>query len=338
MGATNFNDDVYNARMLHHLSTNTSAFVYDTDVKSGKVEAKVHELLDPSKLNKAGKNVRESFDSPEHPESLAIATIFDQTGSMGVVPQTFVKKLGGLMQLLVKKGYVAHPHILYGAVGDANPDGSEKAPLQIGQFEAGNEQEETLSKIYLEGMGGGQKNESYELAIYYMARHTDMDCLNKRGKKGYLFLIGDEMIYSKVKKDQVKRLIGDSLESDIPLADIVTELKEKFEVHWILPGGTSYFDDNQVNEFHRKLWRENFHKLEKPEDVCEAISTIIGLSEGVDLDAIIEDLKDIGTDAKTIKRTTTALEKYASTTRSISKVGTATGALVATTTDSVTRL
>ena len=37
--------------------------------------------------------------------------------------------------------------------------------------------------------------ESYELAMYFMARHTALDCHEKRGKRGYLFIIGDEMAY-----------------------------------------------------------------------------------------------------------------------------------------------
>lgn len=44
--------------------------------------------------------------------------------------------------------------------------------------------------------------ESYELAMYFMARHTSIDCYEKRGKRGYLFMIGDELAYPKVKRHE----------------------------------------------------------------------------------------------------------------------------------------
>lgn len=31
--------------------------------------------------------------------------------------------------------------------------------------------------------------------MYFIARHTAIDCWEKHGCKGYLFLIGDEMAY-----------------------------------------------------------------------------------------------------------------------------------------------
>ena len=65
---------------------------------------------------------------------------------------------------------------------------------------------EDLGKLFLEGGGGGQLTESYELAMYFMARHTSIDCHEKRGKRGYLFIIGDEMPYPKVKRREVAQL------------------------------------------------------------------------------------------------------------------------------------
>ena len=90
----------------------------------------------------------------------------------------------------MRKGYVEHPQILFGAVGDATCD---RVPLQVGQFESDNRMDDDLGRILLEGGGGGQMTESYELAMYFMARHTAIDCLDKRGRRGYLFIIGDEL-------------------------------------------------------------------------------------------------------------------------------------------------
>src|SRR5205814_1656783 len=160
----------------------------------------------------AGQIVRESRDSDEHPESLPIAVFFDVTGSMGWVPRELQKKLPKLFGLLLQKGYVEHPQVLFGAIGDAYVD---RVPLQIGQFESDNRSDENLETFILEGGGGGGNHESYNLAAYYMARHTALDSVEKRGKRGYLFFIGDERLYSTIEHTQVARLIGDGLEEDL---------------------------------------------------------------------------------------------------------------------------
>ena len=77
----------------------------------------------------------------------------------------------------------------FGAVLDATCD---RVPLQVGQFESDNRMDEHLGNMVLEGGGGGQMTESYELAMYFMARHTAIDCHEKRRRRGYLFIIGDE--------------------------------------------------------------------------------------------------------------------------------------------------
>ncbi len=150
---------------------------------------------------RSGYRCRESRDSAEHPQSLAIAVLFDVTGSMRDVPRTLQAKLPQLLGLLLRKGYVTDPQIMFGAIGDATCD---RAPLQIGQFESDNRMDDDLGRILLEGGGGGQKTESYELALYFMARHTVTDCFAKRGRRGYLFIIGDEMAYPRVKPGEVR--------------------------------------------------------------------------------------------------------------------------------------
>ena len=132
---------------------------------------------------------RESRDSDEHPESIAIGVILDQTGSMKDTPREIQKVLPKLMTALVAGG-VKDPQVLFGAVGDTT--NHEVASCQIGQFESGLEMEDDLGRMYMEGCGGGSYEESYQNVIYFFARHTSIDCLEKRGRKGYLFIVGDE--------------------------------------------------------------------------------------------------------------------------------------------------
>ena len=159
MGSGRWSTDVYSAAANYRAASGTSAFAY-----SDSGARKAHPALDPS-----GVAERESRDSDEHPQSTPIAVLFDVTGSMGAVPRVLQTKLPQLLGLLTRKGYATDPHIMFGAIGDATCD---RVPLQVGQFESDNRMDDDLARIVLEGGGGGQQHESYELAMYFMARHT----------------------------------------------------------------------------------------------------------------------------------------------------------------------
>ncbi|MDI2131545.1 hypothetical protein [Yinghuangia seranimata] len=306
MGSGNWSTDVYDAANAYNASTGRSAFAYnDSTVKSvPRSSWKAHADLDPR-----GVGVRESRDSDEHPTSLAISILFDVTGSMGSVPITLQTKLAELFGLLLRKGYVDHPQILFGAIGDATCD---RVPLQVGQFESDNRMDDQLGTILLEGGGGGQKTESYELAMYFMARHTELDCLDKRGKRGYLFVIGDEMPYGRVKKREVEAVIGDTIGEDIPVEAIVAELQRKFEVYYILPAGASYVGDTEVLGIWKKLLRQNVIELDDLDAVCETIALTIGLAEdAIDLDEGLGHLRDVGSTDTQVGSVSRALSAYA---------------------------
>ena len=189
MGSGKWSTNVYDEHARFIAASGKGAFDYsDSMHRAGRSTWRVHDTLNPWKVK-----ARESRDSDEHPDSTAIAVMFDVTGSMGSIPVTLQKKLPELLGLLLRKGYVPDPQILFGAIGDATCD---RVPLQVGQFESDNRMDDNLENIFLEGGGGGQRTESYELAMYFIARHTDIDCWNKHGRKGYLFIIGDEMAYA----------------------------------------------------------------------------------------------------------------------------------------------
>jgi hypothetical protein len=285
MGSGIWSTDVYDAAARYRSTTGASAFAY-----SDGGATTVHKDLDPF-----GVTVRESRDSDEHPESLALAVLFDVTGSMGNVPRTLQSKLPDLLGLLMRKGYVEHPQILFGAVGDATCD---RAPLQIGQFESDNRMDDDLGTILLEGGGGGQMRESYELAMYFMARHTAMDCLDKRGRRGYLFLIGDELAYPRVKAREVAKVIGDAPAEDIPLAPLLAELKRRYDVYFIIPEGAYHSGDDRLTEFWRTHLGQNVIRLDDLDAVCETIALTVGLAEdAVDLEEGLDHLREFGSDA-----------------------------------------
>jgi hypothetical protein len=208
-------------------STNMTNF-RQRDPESRKPEKHV---LHPD-CNIKGKD-RECCDSAEHPETTPIVVALDVTSSRGQDVVDFYKKLPMFFGEMVQRRYVDHPSICYTAIGDATDN--DRAPLQVAQFEADNRLDKVLTdQLWIELGGGGSGFESYELAAYYLAHHTNLDA-NKRGQKGILFFIGDERFYPAISKEQVKRIIGDDLKQDMPSVEAFRQLQQKYQVFFLYP-------------------------------------------------------------------------------------------------------
>jgi hypothetical protein len=193
-----------------------------------------------------------------------------------------------------------------GAIGDATCDA---APLQVGQFESGNEIEEDLSRLFLEGGGGGQQTESYELGLYFLARKTALDCFEKRGEKGYAFLIGDEMPYPRLKRREVERLVGDTIDADVPVAELIAEARKRWEIFYIIPKLSHYYNDSKILARWRELLGQSVIKLEDPSAISELIASTIGLAEEtVDKAGLAADLKEAGVAPGAIDAVASALK------------------------------
>jgi len=186
----------------------------------------VHEML-----NIKGKK-RECRNSEEHPNVLPIVVAMDVTKSRGDDALVVFEKVPLLMGQLPMTGIADHPSICWAAVGDATC--GDYAPIQVGQFEADDRLDESLSNLWIEEGGGGTGQESYELLAYYLARNVTMD-INDDDGKGFLFFLGDEGFYPEVSKDQVKAWCGDDIPDDISSAKIFEELHKKFHVFFVYP-------------------------------------------------------------------------------------------------------
>ena len=244
----------------------------------------LHDDLNPKGVN------RESRDSDENPESTAVIVGCDVTGSMGVIAENLVRKgLGVLFEEIYDRKPVSDPHIMVSAIGDCNFD---RAPLQVGQFEADLTITQDLEKVYVESGGGGNHFESYDLPMYFAAYHTSIDCFEKRNKKGYLFTIGDEMPPEYTSKDAVKDVIGDDgLQEDIPFKEVVQAAQKMYNVyHVIIAEG--YYASTHGAENVRKAWSEylgqNVVIVEDYNDIAEVIVSIMEVNEGRDKDEVVK--------------------------------------------------
>lgn len=226
-----------------------------------------------SAMNPFGVQVRESRDSEEHPNSIAIVIALDVTGSMGSVPHYLVKKgLPSIVDSIIKKG-IADPQILFLGIGDHEYDNS---PLQVGQFESSDELlDKWLTDVYLEGGGGGNGGESYMLAWYFAAYHTAIDCLEKRNQKGYLFTIGDEPVLENVPAHSLKALMGDGQYEDFPSAVLFDKAREKYNVHHIHIKETGSGSRQKVIDGWHQMASDNLHIADRHEHVSDIIAGIV---------------------------------------------------------------
>ena len=268
-------------------------------------QSKLHPLMNPFQAG-----MRESRDSPEHPLSLPIIFALDVTGSMGKIPEMLARtELPKFMKILIEAG-VRDPQVLFMAVGDAAHD---RGPLQVGQFEStATDMDRWLTWSWLEGGGGGNGHESYDLALYFAARHTVTDAMEKRQHRGYFFLTGDERPYPYISHKWLSQLIGDKLPKDIPLAQICQELASQYHPFFLIPDPTR---SQSCGQAWREVFGDHVVVMESHHDTCLVAAALVTLTEDpkTDLDAIAAGLSRSGHSRSQISGIVKALTPYAST-------------------------
>lgn len=237
-------------------SSNTDVFSYRGYGATAE-EATQRQTVHPD-LNPFGK-IRECMNPTP------IVVVMDVTRSRGDDSRIIYNKLPLLIGQIILKNYVPGPAISFAAIGDATA--GDRAPLQVGQFEADNRLDDVLSKIWLEEGGGGSGQESYELAAYFYARHSKLACLND-GRKGFFFFLGDEGFYPQVSREQIRSILGREVEASVPATDIFAELQRKFHVFLIYP-------QKSMNE----------RKKDIDAEIKKRVEAAGGLYEGVDVRA-----------------------------------------------------
>lgn len=160
------------------------------------------------------------------------------------------------------------------AIGDHLCDHS---PLQIGQFESSDELlDHWLQNIYLEGGGGGNGGESYNLAWLFGAFHTSIDCLEKRGIKGVLFTIGDEPVHRSVSSSSRNRILGQNSQCEFEeTSKLLEAAREKYDIFHINMYETYTGGYPSVANGWRELLGDNFLQAGNKEDVAKLIANKI---------------------------------------------------------------
>ncbi len=222
---------------------------------------------------KAADLVPESI-STDSPQPLIVVT--DETGSMGDWTAVIFSKLGYLE--IEGKSYLGEEmEISFFAIGDAY---SDSYPLQVRPFTKGTDLATQLEQLKIESNGGGQRQETYELAALYIARNVHMP----KALRPIVIFIGDEMPYPFVNGDHAKKYGHVDLPGRLSTKEVFTELARKCAVYVIKkPFDTSRSDSDQMKALENRMfdyWADlvgydHIAVLPDPERVVDVIFGIL---------------------------------------------------------------
>lgn len=221
MGSTRYDLDARYDRARKEGYASKSA----SEIFTQNAKRMAHESMNPKNIS-----FRESRDSVVHPNSVPIILGLDVTGSMGHIPHELIKEglpklMGGIIQ-----GGVPDPALLFLGIGDHECDGY---PLQVGQFESGDEELDMwLTRTYIESGGGGNAGESYLLAWYFAAFHTRTDAFEKRNQKGLLFTVGDEPCLKTLPASALREIMGTGQQT-FTHTELLKDAQKRYEVFHI---------------------------------------------------------------------------------------------------------
>ncbi len=244
----------------------------------------LNENLDPKKIKNG---IRESRDSTDNPSSTAIIVGLDVTGSMGVIADNIARTgLKTLFTEIYDRRPVSDPHIMFMGIGDVVCD---QVPLQVSQFEADIRIADQLTDLYLEGGGGGNACESYTLPWYLAAMHTSIDCFEKRGKKGYLFTIGDEEPPARLSAAELQRVFG-SGQSEMSSRDLLDLVSRQYHVFHVIAkeGSHARYALDTVQKKWTDLLGQRALLLDDHTKLSELIVSTIQVVEGETVDDVVK--------------------------------------------------
>ena len=295
MGSSSYSHDAYS-----YFSSSAKTKSVDDVFIQNKTKT-IATTMDPK-----GITFREARDSATHPDSIAIMIWLDVTGSMGRIPEIIVKeKLDKIMSTLIDHD-VKDAAVFFGAFGDHNTGyRSDAYPLQVGQFESGaDELVKCLSSVYIEGGGGGNDMESYCLGHFFAGKHTSIDCYEKRGKKGFLFTIGDEMNHKVFTAAEQIKIFGYEQAEDVTDKQMLEMAQRMYHVFHIHCNETSYRDSPAVLGYWKDLLGERLIIMDDYNTVAEIIASTVAVMNGVSIDTVTSSF-----DALTAGKVKTALAK-----------------------------
>jgi hypothetical protein len=241
--------------------------------------------LDPKKFQ-----VREARDSAVNPVTTPVLAGIDLTGSMGDLSRQIVTKgLGQIFEELIKRGTVKGPQFAFAGFGDVAQDST--AWIQMSQFESDTASlTPQIEKMYRVGQGGGGNDSESDNLVWYGANSRVVhDHFVKRGKKGYLFTVGDEEVPPNLTAEQIKRAFGDDVQVAPSNEQLLEALSKQWHVFHIMVEQGSHmrsYRDDVINSW-TKLMGQRAILLADVGNLSEVMISTIEVVEGKSVDDVI---------------------------------------------------
>ncbi len=262
MGGSSYDRDVYGNSSNSGWGSSYSSFGASSLSASKLNRTTLDDSLKPN-----GKILESKTKTP-------IIVMLDVTGSNIEFARVVYDKLPMFYGQIEQKGYLKDFDISFCAVGDAY---SDKYPLQIGDFAKGIELDSWIEKIVLEGAGGGQQMESYELAAYYLYKNTKF----APGSTPIIFFIGDESPYSEVNKAQANEL-GIECDENCTVPFKLLRKKVNDNVYMLLNKyNGNRFEDCITSTWQNLLAPEHVVKIMEEKSIVDLMLGIISMFSSV---------------------------------------------------------
>jgi hypothetical protein len=179
---------------------------------------------------------------------------------------------------------VSDPHIMCMGLGDATCD---EAPLQVTQFEASVAPlVEQVSKIWLEGNGGGNGGESYPLAWMFTAAKTKCDAI-KKGRKGFLFTIGDEAPLTVITRAQAKKFADLDIQADMDARVLHDHLAKDWHIFHLITETPATQAQDAITKW-RDIMGERAIVVQDIDKLAEVIVSLMQVLAGSKSEDIIQ--------------------------------------------------
>ena len=265
--------DTYTRATKRGYTASTYAMTDNLSVQEIFKQKTIHKDLDPKNV------MRECCDSEEHPNTFPVILALDVTGSMGQAAVKTAQKLNEIMTDLYADESLPDIEFCVLGIGDLCCD---RFPIQISQFESDIRIAEQLDQIYFEFGGGGNSYESYTAAWYMGINHCVLDCW-KRGKKGLIITIGDELPNPYLPKNSIncnglEGVTGDKLQCDIETKELLEQTLEKFNIYHLSIDDSSssyqYYKRRNIDEEWKNLLKDNYYVCTL-NDLAKTITNII---------------------------------------------------------------
>jgi hypothetical protein len=140
--------------------------------------------------------------------------------------------------------------------------------------------------LFLEGGGGGNSHESYILAWYFAQYRTKTDSFAKRGRKGFIFTIGDEEVTPQISADALKVHMGDTNVRTFAAADLFDLASVEWNIyHIIIKEGdhASRYFDRVKRSWEEVIGVQRTIALEDHTKAGEVIVSVLELAAGKSL-------------------------------------------------------